>query len=213
MKSPRIYLYKVTFEEIPDFYWGIHKEKSYEDGYLGSPVTHAWKWDFYTPHLEICEIFPTTDEGWAEAVKVEARVIRPDLNNPLCLNERCSNVYSLEILRKSGAKVAAILSQEKDERGKCKHFVEMGKKSGMVNKEQMRLRGKKVIQAVNEKIHSERDENGKSLHALRLNDALHQEKDDEGKSLHSLKLHTEKDENGKSLHAKRMAEARWGKRK
>ena len=102
MKSPRIYTYKVTFEEIPDWYWGAHKEKKYGDGYLGSPETHAWKWEFYTPHLEILELFPYTDEGWKKAREVEDRCIRPDLNNPLCLNENCGGSTSLEIRRKTG---------------------------------------------------------------------------------------------------------------
>jgi hypothetical protein len=101
-KSPRIYTYKVTFEEIPDWYWGAHKEKKYGEFYIGSPVTHAWKWEFYTPRLEIVELFPFTDEGWVEARKVEDRCILPDLNNPLCLNEHCGGATSLEIRRKVG---------------------------------------------------------------------------------------------------------------
>ena len=105
MKSPRIYTYKVTFEEIPDWYWGVHKEAKYNDGYMGSPVTHAWKWEFYTPHLQICEIFPYTDEGWEDAKNVEHRIILPDLNNPLCLNEHCGTSPSLEIMRKTGKRM------------------------------------------------------------------------------------------------------------
>jgi hypothetical protein len=105
MNSPRIYTYKVTFEEIPDWYWGVHKEKKYNDGYLGSPVTHAWKWEFYTPHIQICEIFPYTDEGWRDAKNVEHRIILPDLNNPLCLNEHCGEAPSLEILRRTGKRM------------------------------------------------------------------------------------------------------------
>lgn len=45
------------------------------------------------------------------------------------------------------------------------------------------------------RIHSKKDENGKSLRALKL----HEKKDENGKSLHSKKIHTRKDENGKSL--------------
>jgi hypothetical protein len=122
MKSPRIYLYKVTFEEIPDFYWGIHKEKSFEDGYLGSPITHAWKWDFYTPRLQVCEVFDYSDEGWATAQKVERRVILNDLNNPFCLNEHCGGSFSLEVSRRSAKKV----HEKKDADGKSLH----GKKNG-----------------------------------------------------------------------------------
>jgi hypothetical protein len=99
---PRIYLYKVTFEETPDWYWGIHKEKRYGEKYLGSPKTHAWKWEVYTPKLDILCLFPYTDEGWEESLKVEARIIKNDINNPLCLNENCGGVYSLESRRRAG---------------------------------------------------------------------------------------------------------------
>lgn len=215
MKSPRIYTYKVTFEEIPHWYWGVHKEKKYGEPYLGSPTTHKWMWDFYTPVTQLLEFFPCTDEGWAEALKVEKRLISSDLDNPLCLNESCAGVYSLETLRKSGAKVAAMHLQEKDERGKPKHYVEMGKASAAKpeNREKLRTRARETVKRMNEIVHSEKNEEGKSLHTLRLNESLHQLKDENGKSLHTLKLHTEKDVDGKSAHAKKMAEARWGKRK
>jgi hypothetical protein len=87
--QPRIYTYKITFEEIPYWYWGVHKEKKYNDGYMGSPVTHKWMWEFYTPKIQILEFFPNTEDGWKEACDVERRLILPDLNNPCCLNERC----------------------------------------------------------------------------------------------------------------------------
>lgn len=102
MKSPRIYTYKVTFEEVPYWYWGVHKEGKYGDGYMGSPTTHRRMWNFYTPHLQILECFPYTEEGWREANLVEDRLIRPDLNNPNCLNEACNLKMSLEAARKGG---------------------------------------------------------------------------------------------------------------
>jgi hypothetical protein len=55
--TPRIYTYKITFEEIPHWYWGVHKEKNYGEEYLGSPVTHAWMWEFYTPRVQLLEFF------------------------------------------------------------------------------------------------------------------------------------------------------------
>ena len=100
--QPRIYTYRITFEEIPHWYWGVHKEKKYDDGYLGSPITHKWMWEFYTPGVQILEVFPYTDEGWKEALRVEKRLIYPDLNNPLCLNEGCGCSPSLESSRKGG---------------------------------------------------------------------------------------------------------------
>jgi hypothetical protein len=101
----RIFTYKVTFEEVPYFYWGVHKERFFNDGYLGSPKTNAWVWDFYTPYLQILECFDYTEEGWKEANLVEDRIIKPDLNNPLCLNERCGGVCSLAVRSAVGRKV------------------------------------------------------------------------------------------------------------
>ena len=100
--DPRIYTYKITFDEIPDWYWGVHKEDVWGDTYMGSPLTHSWKWDFYTPRKQILEVFEYSSEGWEEANKVEDRLIRPDLNNPLCLNEACGFGYSIESRRKGG---------------------------------------------------------------------------------------------------------------
>jgi hypothetical protein len=105
LMKPRIFVYKVTFEEIPDFYWGVHRERKFNDGYLGSPVTHRWKWEFYTPHLQILQLFDYSDEGWEEALKVEERIIRPDLNNPLCLNEGIGMRVSMAVKVKTGKKV------------------------------------------------------------------------------------------------------------
>jgi hypothetical protein len=101
--QPRIYTYKVTFEEIPHWYWGIHKEKKFNELYLGSPVTHRWMWEFYTPQIQILEIFPFNEKGWEEANSVERRLIFPDLQKPLCLNENCAGVMSWEICRKNGS--------------------------------------------------------------------------------------------------------------
>ena len=106
--QPRIYTYKITFEEIPHWYWGVHKEKRYNDGYMGSPVTHKWMWEFYTPKMQILELFPFTDEGWKEANLVEDRLIRPDLNHPLCLNEGCGARVSREASQRGGYKMKGV---------------------------------------------------------------------------------------------------------
>ena len=104
MKSPRIYTYKVTFEEVPYFYWGVHKEKKFGEVYTGSPVTHKWMWEFYTPRVQVLELF----DCWDDALLVEKRIISPDLNNPLCLNEHCGGHLSLESCKKGGKKVAEL---------------------------------------------------------------------------------------------------------
>lgn len=130
--NPRIYVYKITFEETPDWYWGIHKEKKYGEYYMGSPVTNAWKWEFYTPHLQILELFPYTDEGWKEARKVEDRCIKPDLNNPLCLNEATGGAYSLYSYSLGGKRAAAISHSIKTEDGRSVQAVSGGRASGKV---------------------------------------------------------------------------------
>jgi hypothetical protein len=98
--EPRIYTYKITFEGVPFWYWGVHKEQEFGEEYWGSPTTNAWVWDLYTPEKQILEFFPYTDEGWKEANSVEDRLIKPDINNPLCLNENYGGFISLKALRK-----------------------------------------------------------------------------------------------------------------
>ena len=101
-QSPRIYTYKITFEEVPYYYYGVHKERKFGEYYMGSPKTNKWCWEFYTPKKQILEIFDYTDVGYAECRRIEDRLIRPVLNDPLCLNETCGGTYSLDICRKAG---------------------------------------------------------------------------------------------------------------
>ena len=102
-QSPRIYIYKVTFEEVLYYYYGVHKEKKFGEYYMGSPYTHKWVWDFYTPKKQILQVFDYTDEGWLEANKIEQRIIRPCYQtDKWCLNESCGGFISMEAKRKSG---------------------------------------------------------------------------------------------------------------
>jgi hypothetical protein len=102
-QSPRIYIYKITFEEVLYYYYGVHKEKKFGEYYMGSPVTHKWCWELYTSKKQILEVFPYTDEGWLEAQEVEKRIIKPFYNNDRwCLNEHCGGKISLTILRNVG---------------------------------------------------------------------------------------------------------------
>lgn len=102
-QSPRIYIYKITFEEVSYYYYGVHKEKIFGEEYWGSPVTHKWVWDFYTPKKQILEFFDFTDEGWIEAQEVETRLINPFFNtDKWCLNESCGGIISLKILQENG---------------------------------------------------------------------------------------------------------------
>jgi hypothetical protein len=100
--QPRIYTYKITFEEVPYYYYGSKKEKYYNQPYMGSPKTHKWCWELYTPKKQILELFEFSDNGYEECRRVEDRLIKPVLNDPWCLNEGCSGFYSLNILRSAG---------------------------------------------------------------------------------------------------------------
>jgi len=122
----RIYTYKITFEEVPYYYYGSHKEKRYNEYYMGSPITHKWCWDFYTPQKQILEFFDFSDDGYSKCRKVENGLIKYVFSDPCCLNENCGGSYSLKILRENGLNQfimgKGIHSQTKEER------VEMGKK-------------------------------------------------------------------------------------
>ena len=104
-QSPRIYVYKITFEEVPYYYYGVHKEQRYNEYYMGSPYTNKWCWKHYTPKKQILQFFEFTDEGWLEAQEIETRLIRPFYQtDKWCLNENCGGKISIDALRKSGNK-------------------------------------------------------------------------------------------------------------
>jgi hypothetical protein len=167
--NPRIYTYKVTFEEIPDWYWGVHKEKRFGEEYLGSPVTNRWKWEFYTPKLQVLEEFPYSEKGWEEANLVEDRLIAPDLNNPLCLNESCGGKSSLRARRQGGVTTV----NNNRERGEGLHSL---------SADDLSNNGKKGAR----KGHERKDEDGKSVHAKKMNRKSHEVKTADGKSAHAV---------------------------
>ena len=68
-QSPRIYIYKITFIDTPYYYYGVHKEKRYNEEYWGSPVTNKWCWELYTPKKQILEFFKFSDDGYVECRK------------------------------------------------------------------------------------------------------------------------------------------------
>lgn len=118
--QPRIYTYKITFEEVPYYYYGVHKEKYFNQEYWGTPKTNKWCWELYTPKKQILEIFEYSDEGWIEALDIEKRLIKPVFNSDkLCLNESCGGKVSLEVHRKTGKKTQelgiGIFSQTKEQ--------------------------------------------------------------------------------------------------
>jgi hypothetical protein len=111
--QPRIYTYKITFEEVPYYYYGSKKEKYFNEEYWGSPVTNKWCWKLYTPKKQILEFFEYSETGYFKCREIEDRLIKPVLNDPWCLNESCGGSYSLKILiengRRSGKLVGKII--------------------------------------------------------------------------------------------------------
>lgn len=100
--QPRIYTYKITFEEVPYYYYGSKKEKRYDEYYMGSPKKHKWCWEFYTPRKQILELFDYTDDGYEECRRCEDRLIKPVVNDHLCLNEAYGGNFSLGTKRNNG---------------------------------------------------------------------------------------------------------------
>jgi hypothetical protein len=171
MKSPRIYTYKVTFEEIPHWYWGVHKEKKFGEFYLGSPKTNKWMWEFYTPKIQILEFFPYTDEGWKEANLVEDRLIIPDLNNLLCLNEGCNVFCSIEAARKGGKKGGKKGGQIKNAKMTPEQRSEWSRKAQEnVTPEERAEYGRRAAAVT----HAKKDELGRSVTAMKTNSQVWQ---------------------------------------
>jgi hypothetical protein len=182
--EPQIYLYKITFEEIPDWYWGVHKENHPGEYYMGSPYTHAWKWEFYTPKKQILQYFTYSAEGYRRAKLVEDRLIRPDLNNLFCLNENVGGQYSLA----AAALGAYVVHQEKDENGKSKHAVRAGRARAEATNAAKDSDGKCIAgKKLAAKSHSNKDSNGKSILGLRHAERLHREKDEQGRSVNAMR--------------------------
>jgi hypothetical protein len=140
-QSPRIYVYKITFEEVPYYYYGSKKEKYFDEEYWGSPVTNKWCWELYTPKKQILELFDYTDEGCIKAQEIEKRLIKPVLNDKWCLNENVGGVMSLNAsklggkiagkkMKEEGKGIHALTFEERSENSK-----KYGKIGGLKNKE------------------------------------------------------------------------------
>lgn len=142
MEMRKIYVYKITFIEVPHYYYGVHKERYFNEEYWGSPVTHKNYWEKYTPQKEILQEFDFTDDGWDEAREIEELYIKPVYNSdPYCLNEHCGGKISLQILRENGKKVGHKISKYLMENKLGIHgwtkeqFAENGRKNGKRNYE------------------------------------------------------------------------------
>lgn len=136
--KPRIYTYKITFEEIPYYYYGVKKEKYYGEEYWGSPKTHKWYWEYYTPKKQILEVFDYNNDGWIEAQNIEKRLIFPVLNDNFCLNENVGGIFSLVSCSnagKIGGKIA-VKNQKENKTGfysiSPEDRVKNGRKGGLI---------------------------------------------------------------------------------
>ena len=167
-QSPRIYTYKITFEEVSYYYYGSKKEKYFDEEYWGSPVTNKWCWELYTPKKQILELFDYSDEGYIEAQEVEGRLIKPVYNaDKWCLNANCNGKISLNERRKAGKRGGLVgpkkakelgvgifgLSKEKrSETGKKSAQKAKDNKTGIfsLTKEQLSENSKKGIKKMKE---------------------------------------------------------------
>jgi len=128
-QSPRIYIYKITFEEVLYYYYGVHKEKYFNEEYWGSPKTNKWCWEFYTPKKQILEIFDYNDDGWMKAQEIEKILIKPVFNtDKWCLNESCGGKISLLCLRLAAKK--ANLKNKENKSGIYGLSIEQRKENG-----------------------------------------------------------------------------------
>ena len=92
------YVYKIIFAD-GCWYWGTSQYKGHSpecDGYYGSPVTHRYKWK-----QPFTKIVIKTFDSEEKRLSFETSCIRPDLNNPKCLNEHAGPCFSREIHEKS----------------------------------------------------------------------------------------------------------------
>ena len=86
------YTYKITFEDTPFYYYGLHSTGKLDDGYLGSPKTNRWCWDFYEATSTILEFFETREEAFT----IEHILIKTFINDPYCLNAHTNASFSLQ---------------------------------------------------------------------------------------------------------------------
>ena len=94
----RIFVYKITFYEVPNFYYGWHKEKYCDDGYMGSPKYYREFWELYTPVREIISEFEYSDIGAVQAQILEKCLIKSSWDNPDSLNMSCGGMAHPEVL-------------------------------------------------------------------------------------------------------------------
>ena len=90
------YVYKITFEEVPHFYFGMRKHSNpLEDTYMGTPYTHQVYWRIYTPKKQIFKICKDQES----ACKLEKSLILQNWTSKYCLNENAAGAVSENFCR------------------------------------------------------------------------------------------------------------------
>jgi hypothetical protein len=69
-------------------------------------------WDFYTPYLQILEVFDYSEGGFLKARENEDKLIKYTWSDPLCLNEQVGGSFSRESLILGGKNCAINLTVE-----------------------------------------------------------------------------------------------------
>lgn len=114
----RSYIYKINFVD-GHYYYGkrlLKGEHPMTDGYYGTPITHKDKWKTTMFWKEVIEVY----DDWIECSKEEIEIIRPVLNDPMCLNENCGGYSSLEILKENGRRAGKMQPLEIKKANGCK---------------------------------------------------------------------------------------------
>lgn len=120
------YTYLILFYD-GSFYYGVRlcpkgKTPWQDTDYVGSPVTHRDKWNTTLFTKFILEIF----DDYKLAQEKEKELIKPNLNNPVCLNEHAAGGFS----RESCSKAGKIGGRKNTESG---HIQNLGKEWGVIN--------------------------------------------------------------------------------
>jgi hypothetical protein len=131
------YVYKITFEEVPHFYFGVRSHHNPNlDSYLGTPITHRNYWKIYSPKKQILSVFSSREE----AEQVEVSLISQNWNCRYCLNKNISGYPSIEARSKGGRNSHKVKTQD----GKSAHGVRTsGITNSLLSKERKQSNGRK----------------------------------------------------------------------
>jgi len=90
----KTYIYKITFDETPHFYFGVRKHSTPEnDVYMGTPYTHKNYWEIYTPKKQILWVY----DDWNFACKIEKSLISQNWQNKYCLNMNVGGIVPTDL--------------------------------------------------------------------------------------------------------------------